>query len=347
MPKISVIVPVYNAEEYLECCIESILSQTFHDFEIILVNDGSCDESGIICEAYRGKDERIRVIHQNNAGQGAARNRGIKAAKGNWISFVDADDLIHPQMLEHLYSAVQTSGASLSMCDALEENSIPNEFGGYRDNRYKCYDVSEEYLLELYKNRKYRIWTAWAKLIAREILIAHPFPEGRIYEDNAIVCRWLYAANKVTDSCEKLYFYRINPAGTTKSEFSIRKLDSLWAKKEQAVFFGKIGYDEVKKTACRNYIMSCGYMYGEVKQTRNSFAMLKLRFDLTRFCIVNYPCCKITNKDLHVLLSYLHPHMTEIYWYILVLMDKYKKHGIWNTIIKIVKRITDRVFTER
>ena len=100
MPKISVIVPVYNVEKYLRECLDSILVQTFTDFELILVNDGSQDSSGAICDEYAGKDKRITIIHQENQGQAAARNNAIAIAKGEWIHFVDSDDVIHPQMLE-------------------------------------------------------------------------------------------------------------------------------------------------------------------------------------------------------------------------------------------------------
>ena len=98
MPEISVIVPVYKAEAYLHACIDSILSQTFSGFELILVDDGSPDNCGAICDDYAARDSRVRVIHQENQGQAAARNRALAAAKGEWVCFVDSDDAVHPQM---------------------------------------------------------------------------------------------------------------------------------------------------------------------------------------------------------------------------------------------------------
>ena len=100
MPEISVIVPVYRAEAYLHACIDSILSQTFSDFELILVDDGSPDNCGAICDDYAARDSRVRVIHQENQGQAAARNRALAVARGDWVCFVDSDDTVHPQMLE-------------------------------------------------------------------------------------------------------------------------------------------------------------------------------------------------------------------------------------------------------
>ena len=106
MPEISVIVPVYKAEAYLADCVESLLAQTFTDFEIILVDDGSPDNCGSLCDGYAAANDRISVIHQENRGQSAARNHAMTRAAGKWICFVDSDDLIHPQMLELLYRAV-------------------------------------------------------------------------------------------------------------------------------------------------------------------------------------------------------------------------------------------------
>ena len=111
MPKVSMIVPVYRAEAYLHACIDSILSQTFSGFELILVDDGSPDNCGAICDDYAARDSRVRVIHQENQGQAAARNHALAAAKGDWVCFVDSDDAVHPQMLERLRQAAAGSGA--------------------------------------------------------------------------------------------------------------------------------------------------------------------------------------------------------------------------------------------
>ena len=127
MPKISVIVPVNNVEKYLHECIYSILAQTFTDFELILINDGSLDNSGAICDEYANKDKRITVIHQENQGQAAARNTAIAIAKGEWIHFVDSDDLIHPQMLELLYGAVDES-TQISMCGVYQGSNLSESF---------------------------------------------------------------------------------------------------------------------------------------------------------------------------------------------------------------------------
>lgn len=119
-PLLSIIVPVYKVENYLPKCIDSILAQTFTDFELILVEDGSPDNCPALCDAAAEKDARVRVIHQKNGGLSAARNAGLDAARGAWVGFVDSDDYIAPEMYEVLYQAVQSTGADLALCDYAE-----------------------------------------------------------------------------------------------------------------------------------------------------------------------------------------------------------------------------------
>lgn len=134
---ISIIVPVYNVEPYLEQCIDSILNQSFRDFELILVDDGSPDRCGEICDRYAAADDRIRVIHQKNGGVSAARNAGMEVSKGKYIVFVDSDDMVHPLYLEHLYKAIQKHNADISMCwfSRFEKNPTYDENQAYAEKR--------------------------------------------------------------------------------------------------------------------------------------------------------------------------------------------------------------------
>ena len=129
MPRISVIVPVYKVEQFLPACVQSILGQTFADFELILVDDGSPDGCGALCDAYAGQDGRVRVIHQKNGGLSAARNSGIAAATGEFLAFVDADDIVAPDYLEQLYCALRSSGADMALCavEDVNEDGTPLE----------------------------------------------------------------------------------------------------------------------------------------------------------------------------------------------------------------------------
>ena len=219
MCKISVIVPVYKAENYLRDCVDSILQQSFQDFEIILVNDGSPDNSGAICDELSAKESRIAVIHQTNQGQAAARNHALAQAKGEWICFVDSDDLIHPQMLQLLYEAVEESGAGISMCQMLEAVELPAQFERPVEKDYQVLTMDEQTLVKLHDQDAYPAWVGCAKLIRRELIEAYPFREGRVYEDNEAVCRWVCQAGTLAKYDHELYFYRTNPESTSATTF--------------------------------------------------------------------------------------------------------------------------------
>ena len=237
MPEISVIVPVFNVELYISKCVDSILSQTFTDFELILIDDGSQDRSGIICDHYAKKDNRITVVHQSNTGQATARNRAVKQSRGQYICFVDSDDVIHPKMLEMLYNALGNRHNTISTCRIVEdktENFLSESIASV--SRYEEFKSDETGFLQLF-DKPYVCWTIWGKLLPTQIVKNHPFADGRVYEDNAIVVQWLYEAETIICLSEFLYIYRINQEGTTKSDWSEKKaLDYFWARSEQLIF---------------------------------------------------------------------------------------------------------------
>jgi glycosyltransferase involved in cell wall biosynthesis len=260
MPKISVIVPVYNVEKYLHECINSILSQTFTDFEIILVNDGSQDSSGMICDEYASKDNRITVIHQENQGQAAARNKALTIAKGEWIHFVDSDDLIHPQMLEVLYGAVDEN-TQISMCGLIKGIDLTDDFFSPKnDCNFKKSPINEEELILIYRD-EYQYWIACAKLIKKTIIEKYPFTVGKIHEDSAVAFKWINETEFVNITDEQLYFYRTNPNSTTQTDFSLKNLDVLWAIEEQIKFYENTDFNKIKKMVYDNYAVVCAKMY--------------------------------------------------------------------------------------
>ena len=268
MPLISVIVPVYNCEEYLEACVDSILNQTFTDFEIILVDDGSPDNCGKICDDLAKKHNNITVLHQDNQGQAAARNNGVKIARAEWIHFVDSDDLIHAKMLEVLYGAVDET-TQISMCGICKGNECPDHFfAPKRDCNFKKHPINEDNLILMY-NDKYQYWIACAKLIKKEIIEKYPFTEGRIYEDNGVVFKWINKTRFVNITDEQLYFYRVNPNSTTNVDFSLKNLDFLYAFEEQIKFYESTDFNELKKIIYRKYAVTCAKMYYRLLENEN------------------------------------------------------------------------------
>lgn len=271
MPVISVIVPVYNAEKLLTRCMDSILAQTFSDYELMLVDDGSTDQSGTLCDMYAAKYPHVRVIHQENRGQATARNRAIKLSGGEWIAFVDADDMIHPQYLELLYRAVKDQDVQMSICHIYEGSTVPEWF--WAEQRYnvalhlldqptmirwmqgECNDISQ-----------YAYWTVWGKLIHRSVLQKYPFEDNRIYEDNAVVCKWLYEAQRVAFCNSVMYFYYVNHEGTTKKKYTLKRLDWLWAVQEHIRFYQENGCSEMVLVLKKRYVWEALREYENVTQ---------------------------------------------------------------------------------
>ena len=175
MRKISVIVPVYNAEKYLDRCIGSILAQTFRDFELILVEDGSPDRCAQMCDEWAKKDERIKVIHQSNSGPSKARNVGIAASQGEYLTFVDSDDRISPLMLEKLLRAAKKTGADIVTCAVVRDNgkAFKLPIGKYKLTVYSR-DSFMDIMLKINGNRN--VHYVCAKLYKRSVTDSHLFP---------------------------------------------------------------------------------------------------------------------------------------------------------------------------
>ena len=275
-PKISVIVPVYKCEQYIHRCVNSILNQTFSDFELILVDDGSPDNCGEICEDYAKKDFRVKVIHQVNGGQAAARNNGVKEAQGEWLHFVDSDDMIHPKTLEILYKTAIDNDVKLSMCSAFQGENIPDDFSKNFDVTANILNMDEENIFHLCKNEKYYYWVVWGKLLHKSIFLKYPLTEGRIYEDNAIVCKWLHEAKKVAVIPSPLYFYYINTSGTTKKDFTEKQLDILWAFEEQISYFHSLDYEKMTEHLVSYYFEISANMHYRAKHEGNNKKHIKI-----------------------------------------------------------------------
>ena len=338
MPEISVIVPVYKAEHYLNACIDSILSQTFTDFEIILVEDGSPDDCGRICDAYAAKYDCISVIHQENRGQAAARNRAMKQAGGDWICFVDSDDLIHPQMLELLYQAAVSGNAPVSMCQMLEASSLPEDFLVPQEPQFTVLSMDEKTLLGLHDADAYPAWVACAKLIRRELVEAYPFREGRVFEDNEAVCRWVCGGKTLAYMEHRLYFYRTNEGSTTKSHFSMKKLDYLWALESIIRYYDSVGFTRLRSRFADRYIeavISCcngvRYILGQEAAVRT------IEKQYRKFA--REQKLKLSQVQFEALLDVTHPKLIKAYWPVAGAVRTIRQQGIAGMAKKIKKHL--------
>lgn len=222
-PLVSVIVPVYNVEKYLEKCVNSLLQQTYKNIEIILVNDGSTDESGKMCENLAQEDDRIKVFHKKNGGLSDARNYGVERATGEYIGFVDSDDYVHERMYEKLLSTILRHDAEMSECTVTRVyKNTTIDF--YSSDDFEFQVDSKKYLEEYLLNE--RVYgSAWCKLIKAEIAKKIKFPVGKIYEDAFYSLELIKILKKIVIISDSLYYYYIREGSITTKPFSHRDMD--------------------------------------------------------------------------------------------------------------------------
>ena len=206
MEKISIVVPIYKVEKYLEKCIESILKQTYKNLEIILVNDGSPDSCGEICEKYKQKDNRIIVIRQENKGLSGARNTGLSKATGKYICFIDSDDYISKNMIETLYNNLKLTNSDISICGFSQVGE--DEIIEKSKQKGVLKIIDKETCLKKLLYHRYNIdIVTWNKLYKKELFNNIKFPEGKIYEDFATIPFLVDKANNICCTNQKLYYY--------------------------------------------------------------------------------------------------------------------------------------------
>ena len=213
---ISVIIPVYRVEPYLRKCLDSVLGQTYRNLEVILVDDGSPDGCGSICDAYGARDPRVTVIHQENRGVSAARNTGVGAARGEYIAFVDADDWVEAEHIGYLLQLIRQETADIAVCRC--------ETKAQRGGAEAVLLSGEEALRALLYQKLFDT-SPWSKLYRADIVKETPFPENMFFEDLAVVCRMFGKAKRVAYSRRRTYHYRRTPDGTMNGGHVERLLD--------------------------------------------------------------------------------------------------------------------------
>ena len=256
MHKISVIVPVYNVERYLEKCIDSILKQTYTNLEVILIDDGSIDSSPKICDMYKKKDDRVRVIHKVNEGVSVARNMGLDIAQGDFIIFIDSDDYVHNQMIEILYKGIIENNSDISMCEyknVLEDEVIKEEKYDEKLLRFENY-TNIEALSNLKSDKMINYVVVWNKLYKRKLFDNLRYKEGKIHEDEFIIHKILYKCNRISYLHKQLYYYLKRNNSIMASKGNDAMLDCLDAQEERIKFYEAIGQKKLIKDAELMYV---------------------------------------------------------------------------------------------
>lgn len=223
---VSVIVPVFNVEKYLSNCINSILNQEYSNLEIILVDDGSTDHSGKLCDSFLSVDSRIKVFHKKNGGLSDARNYGIQYATGNYITFIDSDDIVSNKLIKHLMSLSQKYEADISICNPLHIfNKKTNNYEFKKPQKIEVLDTKQS-LNKMFYQKDFLV-SAWGKLYKKQLFNNIKFPVGMLFEDIAIMYKLFYNSNVVVYSDAKFYGYYHRENSITTKDFSVKDLDIL------------------------------------------------------------------------------------------------------------------------
>lgn len=320
--KISVIVPVYNVDKYLNRCIKSILKQSFFDYELILVDDGAFDESSLVCDCGLRFDERVSVIHIRNSGIAGARNIGIEwvvyISNSEWIAFIDSDDWIHEKYLSYLYDAAIDFETQISICDystskdaLLNANEIGNSF---------TTSMSAE---EFYSKHYRLIYSPWAKLFNSELFKGIRFPNDRFCEDAYVIPRIIFSQTKIAYVNVPLYQYFLRPQSAMRSQWSKKNLDEIQALSELLIYFKTNNYREAFNRVVVDYANAVILQIEQCKCDKNEKGIRLLTKILKCHVIKCWKNGMLKSKDCVYIYAYAFPRLTEIYW---VLKTQVQKH---------------------
>lgn len=260
---ISVIIPVYNVEQYVEKCVDSVINQTYEKLEIILVDDGSTDKSGQLCDVLATKDERIVVVHQKNGGLSAARNTGIEKATGEVLSFVDSDDVLDLNFLKTLLEAMEKENADIVQC-GFSRFADESELIALKEKELEsAIDVidSREGNLRLYSERGNEYTVVWNKIYKKRLFEELRFPVGRINEDAFTTYKLFYKATKIAVIEPKLYLYRYRADSIMTQKIRHRNLDMIVAYDERMEFYQSINDVELYHLCKKKSMYSLVVLY--------------------------------------------------------------------------------------
>lgn len=287
MPTISVIIPIYNVESYLPECLDSVVSQTYRDLEILLIDDGSQDNCGAICDEYAARDPRIRVVHQPNGGAANAKNAGLRAATGELLSFVDGDDYLEPGAYELMAREMTASGADVIQC------SYRDVYQNRRRDRIMVPEQTEWDTTE-YLTRFTTDWTCsllWDKLFRRRLFNGVFFEEGRRIDDEFFTYQGIMNAQKILHLPDIVYNYRkrassVMQSPETRQQIVLDKLDYLKKRREKVL----VRFPELKQTFDLNYVER---LYVLSKDTAASSESIKISQRMLRAYFTEGKPCRM------------------------------------------------------
>lgn len=309
---ISVIIPVYKVENYLTACVESVLAQTWKNFEIILVDDGSPDNCPRLCDEFAARDSRIRVIHKENGGLSSARNAGIAAAKGDYLAFLDSDDLWTPVFLERLYAALTQTGADFAVCLFRRFQGEPPEA---LPAAVETEALSQREAFEcLFSLRNENMVVAPNKLYKRVIFDSIRYPLGMIHEDEAVIHEIIGCAQRVAWVEEAHYLYRQAQDSIMNARFSLKRLDAARSKERRIAYFENCGMQDLADRTRIAYLDNLMWLYRMVQEEAQTPDAQQICKKLhARFCQIHTPQLMAGKSMKAKLQCGLFRHMPRLY----------------------------------
>jgi len=253
---VSVIIPVFRVEEFLRTCVDSVLTQTYGTLQVLLIDDGSPDRSGAICDEYAVADARVEVVHQENRGLSAARNEGLARARGEFVTFVDSDDWLHPGMVSALVDLAHCHDADLAICDFFQTDGEA-EMSAQKGRESVLTNVEALRLLVGPTPDYVRMVVAWGKLYRRELFYKIDFPVGRFHEDEFTTHRILHRARRVVRTTAQLYYYRRHENSITATYAADKRKDARDAFRYRAAAFHDWGLIDEARAAYRRAFFLC------------------------------------------------------------------------------------------
>lgn len=306
MKKVSVIVPVYNVEKFLPRCIESLQAQIYENIQIILVDDGSTDGSGAICDAYAAKDPRITVHHQSYGGVSDARNKGLELAQGEYIIFLDSDDSANEHYVSRLLENMEKYDLDISQGCLLriKDGVIPPYT--YEEKPVEIFDGLQMQWKIFERNRFFSMCLC-GKLFKRELFEGLTFPVGRINEDESMIYLLMYRSKRVGIVDDYLYYYHYNGDSITEKRYNIHRLDCFYMLREKFAFFREKGLTALADKTANEYFSQMSIVFNHKKEQVDDYETIKkkakeiykqdrkdilnkahLRSDRRLFCILSY-----------------------------------------------------------
>ena len=346
MATISVIVPVYKVEQYLDRCVRSILNQTYTDYELILVDDGSPDRCGELCDAYAAAHPCIHVIHRENGGLSAARNSGIEwmlqHSHNQYVTFIDSDDWLHPQFLEILMHGILTPGAAVSMVNRNYVAAYTNDFPHY--------DPLPEAVLydgeELFLARDWDFNYAWGKLYRREHFLTLRYPEGKIFEDVFTTYQVLFTCGKTALIDEPLYYYFNNTEGISHSPWKPSGLVIFDGIRQQMDFYRANGFTRALEKEEYLYINHYAYQLVRIRANRADWPKNRpLWHRIRREMLAEMKARgnKYTFRTMPQCLDAAFPRIAAVYHLPGRILRALKRYGPGGLVAKIIEKLGDPV----